>query len=107
MKLMTAEIAGALPRLGSTEGQDKNALVAVKFFSPVGAATWLAVEGEKDDDRFLFFGWVNLYGVPSEWEAGYFTLEELEEIRLPLGLRIERDLYLSACTVGEYIEGSS
>lgn len=59
----------------------------VRFFNPVGAATWLATEIDEDG---VFFGLADLgFGCP---EMGSFALEELEAIRLPFGLGIERDL---------------
>lgn len=59
----------------------------VRFFNPVGHATWLATE--IDEDRILF-GLADLgFGSP---ELGSFALEELESIQLPFGLGIERDL---------------
>jgi hypothetical protein len=39
-------------------------------------------------ERNLCFGWVEGF----EPELGYFSLDELAEIKGPLGLRIERDL---------------
>ena len=60
----------------------------VKFFNPIGAATWLATELAQDGDTL--FGLADLgFGCP---ELGYFSLREIEGIRLPFGLRIERDL---------------
>jgi hypothetical protein len=38
---------------------------------------------------FLFFGWV----VGHTPELGYFRLSEMEAVRGPWGLRIERDLH--------------
>ncbi|BAI97823.1 single-stranded DNA endonuclease [Sphingobium sp. TA15] len=59
-----------------------------KFFNPLGAATWLATELARDGDTL--FGLADLgFGCP---ELGYFSLREIEAIRLPFGLRIERDL---------------
>lgn len=59
-----------------------------KFFSPVGAATWLATELCEDGDTL--FGLADLgFGCP---ELGSFSLSELASVRLPFGLRIERDL---------------
>ena len=40
-----------------------------------------------DGDDWTFFGLVNLYGE----ELGYFTLSELQSVKLPFGLSIERD----------------
>ena len=59
-----------------------------KFFNPLGAATWLVTELAQDGDSL--FGLADLgFGCP---ELGYFSLREIEAIRLPFGLRIERDL---------------
>lgn len=58
-----------------------------KFFNPLGAATWLVTEMAQDGDTL--FGLADLgFGCP---ELGYFSLREIEAIRLPFGLRIERD----------------
>ena len=60
----------------------------VKFFNPVGAATWLATELYEDGDTL--FGLADLgFGCP---ELGTFSLSEVASVRLPFGLRIERDV---------------
>jgi hypothetical protein len=60
----------------------------VKFFNPVGAATWLATELDEDGDTL--FGLADLgFGTP---ELGSFSLSELASVRLPYHLTIERDL---------------
>ena len=59
----------------------------VKFFNPLGAATWLATELYDDDDTL--FGLADLgFGCP---ELGTFSLSEMASVRLPFGLGIERD----------------
>lgn len=64
----------------------------VKFFNPVGAATWLATELAADGDTL--FGLADLgFGCP---ELGSFSLSELAEVRLPLGMSIERDMGFAA-----------
>lgn len=66
----------------------------VKFFNPLGAATWLATELYDDGDTL--FGLADLgFGCP---ELGCFSLSELAGIRLPFGLRIERDIGFSTTT---------
>lgn len=85
MKLMTNEIRKRLPALYSAE-HDPDPVVQVKFFTPWTSWTWYAIEFDGED---LFFGLVD--GL--ETELGYFTLSELESIRGPAGLRIERDRY--------------
>ncbi len=60
----------------------------VKFFNPLGAATWLATELYDDDDTL--FGLADLgFGCP---ELGTFSLAELASVRLPFGMGIERDV---------------
>jgi hypothetical protein len=64
----------------------------VKFFNPIGAATWVATEIGEDGDTL--FGLADLgFGCP---ELGYFSLREIAAIRLPFGLRIESDLGFDA-----------
>lgn len=64
----------------------------VKLFNPCGAATWLATELDADGDTL--FGLADLgFGCP---ELGSFSLAEIAGVRLPLGLRIERDLHFAS-----------
>ena len=66
---------------------------------PTGPAT----EGEPILDEqgqtlgFQFFGLVDGH----DKELGYFNLNELEEVRGPMGLPIERDLYWRTKTLQE------
>lgn len=99
MKLMTEEIEARLPKLYETEDVPLAERIAVvKFFNPVGSGTWYAVEGERQGDGDIrFFGLVALHEI--EW--GYFHLSELESVRLPFGLGIERDLYFDPTPMRE------
>lgn len=90
MKLMTKEIEKRFAEVGSQEKSDDPIIIA-KYFSPVGAATWLATEYYPETK--LFFGYVSLFNEPGMNEFGYFSLDELESLTLPLGLKVERDLY--------------
>lgn len=59
----------------------------VRFFNPLGQATWLATE---IDENGILFGLADLgFGSP---ELGSFALADLESMRLPFGLGIERDI---------------
>ena len=59
----------------------------LKLFNPCGAATWIASELDADGDTL--FGLADLgFGSP---ELGSFSLREIAAVRLPFGLRIERD----------------
>lgn len=86
MNLLTAEIRQALPPLRSTEELGLDAPIIVKYFTPTSNWTWYATEFDGED---LFFGLVDGH----DKEIGYFSLSELEAVRGPLGLAIERDLY--------------
>lgn len=85
--LMPPEIAATLPPLYGQEGQGEQAIAHVKFFTPWTSWTWYV--SEYDPVERLCFGVV----VGHERELGYFSLDELEAIRGPGGLTIERDLY--------------
>ena len=72
----------------SREWVEPDPLPVVKFFNPLGAATWLATELDRDNDTL--FGLADLgFGCP---ELGSFSLSEIEAVRLPFGLGIERDI---------------
>jgi hypothetical protein len=80
--------------LANGRERDCDHVPVVKFFNPLGAGTWLATELDEDGDTA--FGLADLgFGFP---ELGYFSLSEMQALRLPLGLRIERDLHF----VGEF-----
>lgn len=87
--LMPAEIAAKLPPLYSQEEQGDETIAQLKLFTPWTNWTWYA--SEYDPEERLCFGVV----VGHERELGYFSLAELEAIRGPGGLRIERDLHWS------------
>ena len=95
MQLLTDKIKKALPSLYSTEDipcEDKQ--VVVKFFNPLGSQTWEIVEGsEEPDGEWMLFGKCDL-GYGPEW--GYVMLSELESIKLPMGMGIERDICVNS-----------
>lgn len=95
MKLLTKEIRTRLERNAAAPEIDHKPVV--KLFNPVGAATWLLTEIEGD----MAFGLCDLgMGCP---EMGHVSISDLEGITLPLGLKIERDLYFTADkTLSEY-----
>ena len=94
MKLLTQEIRKELPALGTQDGKGGKAVVYVKFFSPDSSWTFWATEFDGED---TFFGLVEGH----EKELGYFSLSELQKIRGPMGLPIERDLYWQPKTLEE------
>lgn len=106
MELITKELEKTFKKhpLYSTEETkllDKE--IIVKYFNPYGAGLWLILEAEKQEDGdYLFYGLCNIL----EWELGYVSLKQLEEIRDNKELMsVERDLYLKEhITLGEYLK---
>jgi len=94
MKLLTEEIRRKLPPLYSQDGKGGEAVAWVKYFTPSSSWTWYGVEFDGKD---TFFGLVDGHCK----ELGYFSLSELESIRGPMGLPIERDLYWQPKTLEE------
>ena len=96
MKLLTKAIEKTLPKFYETEYvpvNDKE--IKVKFFNPTGQGTWYACE--YDPEQKMFYGYVELF----EGEWGCFSLEELESVKLPWGMSIERDLHFTPCKFSE------
>ncbi len=76
----------------STVEQETDHVPVTKLFNPCGAATWLITEMMDDGDTL--FGLCDLgFGSP---ELGYDSLAEIESVKNPLGLGMERDLYFEA-----------
>lgn len=102
MKLLTKEITDKLPALYATDNipTDQKKIIC-KFFTPTSNWTWFVTEGSKQENGdFLFFGLVQ--GFEDEW--GYFSLNELQSVKGPFGLGIERDKFFKPCTVAELKE---
>ena len=95
MDLLTATLRTALLANGAAADRDgggHDPVPVVKFFNPMGAATWLATELDADSDTL--FGLADLgFGCP---ELGSFSLTELAALRLPFGLTVERDLHFES-----------
>lgn len=92
--LLDQETRQRLPPLYSGEEKGLDALVQAKFFTPDANWTWYASEFNGED---IFFGLV----IGLEIELGYFSLSELEGVRGPLGLPIERDLHFEPKSLRE------
>ena len=95
--LLDAKSREQLPELYSGEERGLDTLAQVKFFTPDSNWTWYASEFDGED---IFFGLV----VGLEVELGYFSLSELQSVRGPWGLAIERDLHFAPKTLRELQE---
>lgn len=99
MKLLNDEVRKALPPLYSNEANPDPVAVA-KFFTPWTGWTWYATEFDGEDQ---FFGLVD--GL--ERELGYFSLAELESIKGPFGLEVERDIGFKPTPMSQLPGGAS
>ncbi|MDD5598181.1 MAG: DUF2958 domain-containing protein [Victivallaceae bacterium] len=97
MKLITEEfIAVMKPYPLRSQEKVKDPFVPAKFFNPVGSQTWFMLE--YDPETKLAFSYVT--GMFKD-EFGYVSLEELENVKLPYWLTIERDLHFKPRTLSE------
>lgn len=87
MKLLTKELEKRFKEVGD-QSNESNPIIIVKLFNPCGAGTWYLTE--YDPETRIAFGYVT--GL-CEDEWGSISIEELENVNLPFGLKIERDLY--------------
>ena len=86
MLLLTQDQRERLIANGQNRGDH---VPVVKFFSPVGAATWLLSELDENGDTLFCLADLG-FGCP---ELGSVSLSEIAAVTLPLGLSIERDFH--------------
>jgi hypothetical protein len=102
-KLILKPIAKALAKADTNDGSTPDPII-LKLFTPWGGCTWFIVSGtpldaingeattvENAKDWHLF-GFCDL-GDARCAELGYVLLSELQSIRGPFGLKIERDIH--------------
>lgn len=94
MELLTPEIRAQLPKLYAQDG-NPDVMDYVKFFTPDSSWTWFATEFAGIDQ---FFG---LFQNRESEEFTYFSLSELQNIKGPRGLRVERDLYFTSTPIAQ------
>ncbi len=101
MKLLTKEIISKFESypIGSQDGKGLEAEVLVKYFNPCGSGTWLITEAEREGDDWRLFAYCRIH----EWEWGYLMLSDLQNLRLPFGLTIERDIHMNGKYVKDFI----
>ena len=92
MKLLTKALERKLPALHSATGK-----AFVKWFTPDANWTWYVME--YDPKTGECFGLVD--GL--EKEFGYFTLNQVQEVRGKFGLPVERDLLFETTDVEELV----
>lgn len=84
--LIPESMRAQIPGLYATENES-DPIAQIKLFTPDSSWSWFVVEFSPDER--LCFGLT----IGHEHELGYFSLDELESARGPLGLKVERDLY--------------
>jgi hypothetical protein len=93
MQLITDEQRKQLLANGADENADRDPRPVIKLFTPDAGATWLLTELIPANPD-IAFGLCDLgIGFP---ELGYVSITELEELRGPLGMPVERDSHFNA-----------
>lgn len=99
MKLLTPEIMKTMPALYATEHLPlAEKIVRAKLFTPWSSWSWYIIECEPDGP----IAWGLAVGHESEF--GYIDLSELEAVKGPGGLAVERDIHFDSCTVAELVQ---
>lgn len=87
MNHLIAALPAQLPPFKAQDGLGGDAVAHVKFFTPDAGWTWYLTE--YNPTTCEGFGLV----VGNETELGYFSLIEVGDLRGPLGLPVERDVW--------------
>lgn len=95
MKLISKTLIQEFNRIGD-QSENENPIIIAKFFDPCGSATWYATE--YDAETNICYGYVTgLF--EDEW--GSFSITELESIKRPFGLSIERDIHFASMSFND------
>ena len=87
MKLLTKAITEKATKQYS-QGADLNQNIVAKFFNPCGSWTWYLMNLDPEDNDYA-------WGIVDGFEVaeGSFSISELESVKGPLGIGIERDIH--------------
>ena len=95
MKLMTQAQKNKMIKNHNDQDGSKDFKAVIKLFDPTGSGIWYL--SELDPNTNIAFGLCDL-GYP---ELGYVSLDELSNLKVKMGLGIERDLYFTPKTFDE------
>ena len=96
--LLTEALRRRFAELGPQDyGDEANEIIAAHFFLPGSGWDWWALAYDEDGGVPQLFCLVR----GQEIELGYVVLAELETVRSPLGLAVERDADWEECTLAE------
>lgn len=98
MKLITKTLEDRFEQIGD-QSESLDPIIIARFFNPCGKQTWYASEYDKETG--ICFGYVTGMDY-DEW--GYFSVTELEGLKLPFGLGIERDIFFKETRFKEFIK---
>ena len=87
MKLLTKELLKKLPPIGHSIETKEEPQAIVKWFTPDSNWTWYVAE--YNPETGMCWGLVDGF----EKEFGYFTIDEIQKLKGPLKLPIERDMW--------------
>ena len=105
MKLVTKQIEKRFEKypLYSQDSKGDNATIICKFF--LARYTWYVLEAQKQaNGDYTFYGIVDN---GNECEYGYFSLRELESLRVWGCLKVERDMYFDPIKISDCREINS
>ena len=97
MKLTTQAQKNKMIKNHNDQDGSKDFKAVIKLFDPTGSGTWYL--SELDPNTNVAFGLCDL-GVGCA-ELGYVSLDELSNLKVKMGLGIERDLYFTPKTFEE------
>lgn len=98
MKLITKTLEDRFNEIGD-QSESLDPIIVAKFFNPCGSQTWYASEYNQQSE--VCFGYVTGMDF-DEW--GTFSIQELEALKLPYGLSIERDIHFKEKRFKELIK---
>ena len=87
MILLTKKIRDKLIKNHLNQDGTKTFKAEVKLFNPTGIGTWYL--SELNPETNMAYGLCDIF----EPELGFVSIDELQEMKLPYGLGIERDLH--------------
>jgi len=97
MKLLTKELLKKLPPIGHSIKTKEEPQAIVKWFTPDSNWTWYVAEYNPENG--MCWGLVDGF----EKEFGYFTIDEIQKLKGPLKLPIERDMWFEKCNLNSLV----
>ena len=97
MKLLTKELLKKLPPIGHSIETKEEPQAIVKWFTPDSNWTWYVVE--YNPETGMCWGLVDGF----EKEFGFFTIDEIQKLKGPLKLPIERDMWFEKCNLNSLV----